>query len=209
MSSRAAVTQPHPLRPRGRPRCEDTCALIRRTAQALLEEGSFDTFSIEAVAARAGVAKTTIYRWWKSKAELAVDAFLEAVAAEVPFPPGETDPVREQFRKALRRTCRLYRGPVGRFMRSVAAAALADEQVRSLWWERFFAVRRAAIAARLAESAERGEIRRDHDPEVVLDALFGPVVYNLFLTGRPPTDGRMDRIVDMVFDGLEPGRSRR
>lgn len=190
-------------RSRGRPRCEDTCQLIRATARALLEEGSFQEFSIEAVAARAGVAKTTIYRWWKSKAELAVDAFLDAVDSEVPFPPDDRAPVRERFRTALRRISRLYRGPVGRFLRSVAAAALADENVRAVWWERFFAVRRAGIAERLRESADRGEIRADHDPEHVLDSLFGPVLYNLFLRGKPPSDRRIDQIVDGVFDGLE------
>lgn len=170
----------------------------------MLEEGTFQDFSIEAVAARAGVAKTTIYRWWKSKAELAVDAFLDAVDSKVPFPPDDHAPVRERFRVALRRTCRLYRGPVGRFMRSVAAAALADEGVRSIWWERFFAIRRAGIAQRLREAAERGEIRLDHDPEAVMDSLFGPVLYNLFLRGKSPTDRRVDQIVDSVFDQLEP-----
>lgn len=169
----------------------------------MLEEGTFQDFSIEAVAARTGVAKTTIYRWWRSKAELAVDAFLDAVDAKVPFPADDAMPVRERFRVVLRRLSRLYRGPVGRFMRSVASAALADEQVRAVWWDRFFAVRRAVVAQRLREAAEGGEIRGDCDPETTMDSLFGPLIYSLFLRGRPPSDRQMDLLVDRVFSHLE------
>lgn len=207
MSSFAGVIKASP-KARGRPRCEGTCQLVRQTARAMLEEGSFQDFSIEAVAARTGVAKTTIYRWWKSKAELAVDAFLDAVDSQVPFPERDELPVRERFRVALRRMSRLYRGPVGRFMRSVGSAALADENVRRIWWDRFFAVRRAGISQRLREAAERGEIDPAHDAEVVMDSLFGPLIYNLFLRGRPPSDRHMDRIVERVFDQLEAAVGR-
>lgn len=179
---------------------------MRCAARQLLEERPFEEFCIEEVAARAGVAKTTIYRWWKSKAELAVDAFLAAVASEVPIEPVTAGPARERFRRALRRLCRLYRGPVGRFMRGVAAAALADEAVRWLWWERFFAVRRAQFIRTLREAAEHGQVRADHDSETIMDLLFGPVIYNLFLQGRPPADAHVDHVVDFVFDGLEAGK---
>ena len=210
MSSQALAAEPPPSapsRPRGRPRCGAAEDRVRCAARQLLEERPFESFCMEEVAARAGVAKTTIYRWWKSKAELAVDAFLSAVASEVPIEAVTVGAARERFRRALRRLTRLYRGPVGRFMRGVAAAALADEAVRWLWWERFFGVRREQFARALREAAEHGQIRADHDPEVVLDLLFGPVIYNLFLQGRPPSDAHVDRVVDAVFDGLETGRA--
>jgi AcrR family transcriptional regulator len=58
---------------------------ILTAAFALLEEEGFERLSIEGVAARAGVGKTTIYRWWPTKGVMAVEAFLEAVTPAIAF----------------------------------------------------------------------------------------------------------------------------
>ena len=71
----------------GRRRSETSRQAILQAAFALMEEVGFDRMSIEGVAARAGVGKTTIYRWWGSRGVLAVEAFLTAVAPAIAGKP--------------------------------------------------------------------------------------------------------------------------
>ena len=70
----------------GRPRSEEARAAILSSTLELLEDLGFGELTIEAVAARAGVGKTTIYRWWPSKAVLVADAFMSSVIRETRFP---------------------------------------------------------------------------------------------------------------------------
>ena len=84
-----------PARSPGRPRCTVTRKAVLRAAYDLLAEGGLGRFTIESVAARSGVARTTIYRWWPSKGALAMEGFLEATAQDVNVPP--TDSVMSCF----------------------------------------------------------------------------------------------------------------
>src|SRR5258706_10070279 len=86
---------------RGRPRSLPARRAVLDAACALVEKGGYSTATIEAIAARSGVAKTTIYRWWPNRAALVVDLLLELADAAAP-PPAGGGPMRE-LRCRLRR----------------------------------------------------------------------------------------------------------
>ena len=71
------------VRPPGRPRCDATRKAVLHAAYELLAEGGLSRFTIEGVATRSGVARTTIYRWWPTKGALAMEGFLEATASDL------------------------------------------------------------------------------------------------------------------------------
>src|ERR1700761_3415758 len=74
-----------PDRGRGRPRDESARLRILKAALELMDEMSFTQVTMEGIAERAGASKTTVYRWWPNKAQLAIEAFREAVAPELPL----------------------------------------------------------------------------------------------------------------------------
>src|SRR5262250_285407 len=80
---------PMPVAPsRGRPRSEKARVAVLNAACDLFEEGGYPATTIEAIAARSGVAKTTIYRWWPNRAALVVDLLMEMAEQAVPLPSG-------------------------------------------------------------------------------------------------------------------------
>src|SRR5919204_6033 len=113
MSGQADIPAPHPGR--GRPRSERSQRAVIDAAAELLLEGGLETFTIDAVAARSGVSKATIYKWWPSKGAVALDGFFHAVDTHARFP--DTGSVREDFAAQLRRLIRVLRTtPAGRII---------------------------------------------------------------------------------------------
>jgi len=106
----------------GRPRDASAKDAILKAAHAILEEKGIAGFAIEAVAARAGVAKTTIYRWWRTRGALAVAGFLAETAPKISYP--NTGSVLADLTYQLERVADVYGGKSGR----VLAAIIADGQ---------------------------------------------------------------------------------
>src|SRR5277367_6478068 len=92
----------------GRPRDEVARAAILKSANAILVEKGIGGFTIEAVAARAGVAKTTIYRWWPSKGALAMAGFLAETAPKISYP--NSGSALADLISQLRRVAAVYGG---------------------------------------------------------------------------------------------------
>src|SRR5215813_10239635 len=108
----------------GRPRDDAARRAILQATADLLEEVGFDKVSIEGIAGRAGVAKTTIYRWWHNKGVLALEAFLTAVSPKIAFL--ETAAPLDDLRAQVHKVGKLYRGKTGRVLCELIALAQAD-----------------------------------------------------------------------------------
>src|SRR5258706_16314481 len=93
---------------------------ILTAAFALLEEEGFERLSIEGVAARAGVGKTTIYRWWPTKGVMAVEAFLEAVTPAIAFRRSRS--ARADIGRQMKAPAKLYRGQTGNLVCQMVGA---------------------------------------------------------------------------------------
>jgi AcrR family transcriptional regulator len=191
-----------PARPtRGRRRSERSHEAILAATQSLLLERSYREVTIEGVAARAGVGKQTIYRWWPSKAALVLEAYL-AGAEAVPQPvPGRS--TREDVRALLGWLIAVLAEPTGGH---VVAGLVGDLQHDRDLAEGFHRdvvpARREAMLAALERGQERGEIRADADLELAVDALHGAVFYRLLLSGEPLDETFASRLTDQAFDGL-------
>ena len=198
---------PHPARVPGRPRCPRTRQGILQATIAILREQGFAALTMEGVAARAGVGKSTVYRTWPDKASLALDSFFCALSPRLPF--RDTGSVRADFQRQMELVVREMNGPDGRLLASIVAAAGLDDGVAAAFRARWQSLRRAEGQAAIDRGIARGELPADLDPGFLFDVLYSPFYYRL-LVRHAPLDRRLVRqLVDTVFDGLARRGARR
>ena len=186
---------------RGRPRSPETRAKILKAAYEMLNEVGFMDLTIEGVAARAKVGKPTIYRRWKTKAALAMDAFLEVVNPEIAFP--DTGSVKEDFREQMLKLVKLMKSSRGEVLASVIGCGQADEELIAAFRENWLIPRRKDAKQIFQRGVDRGELKKGIDAEVAIDALYSPLFYRLLLKHQPLTNEFVDELVDVVIRGLE------
>ena len=195
------MTPPRVDLPRARRRSASSHRAILAATQELLVERPYREVTIEGIAARAGVGKQTIYRWWPSRAALVLEAYLAGQEA-VPAPGGRRS-VREDVRALLRWLIEVLAQPTGG---RVVAGLVGDLQQDALLAQGFHRdvvpARRAAMLAALERGRARGEIRADADLELAVDALHGAVFYRLLLSGEPLDDAFAERLASQVLGGL-------
>ena len=186
--------------PRGRPRDQEARQRILDATFELVGSGDPGSATIDEIAARAEVAKQTIYRWWPSRTAVVLDALVDGTMRATPF--RETNDVRADFAAHLRSVIRLFDSPTGRLIRELLAESQSDEPIAEEFRRRFWGPRRDLSAARLRRGVELGQIRPDVDGEIVLDAIYGPPWLRLMVGHRRlrPSDAR--RIVDAVWRGI-------
>ena len=199
-SAPTATSAPTPPPPRGRPRSARSHAATLAAAYALLIERGYAAMSIEAVAARAGVGKATIYRGWPSRAALALDAFFAATAAELAFP--DLADARAAFAAQVTTLADLLRGPAGDAFAAIVAGARHDPALARAIGERWVRPRSAWGRARLERAVTDGQTRSGIDLDAALSALYS-AVYSPLLLGRgvePPE--RLAAMLDIVLRGI-------
>jgi len=156
-------------------------AILEAADDLLVEEG-YAGVTIEGVAARAGVAKQTIYRWWTSKAELLMDSLLDDAAEDLP--PIDTGSVAEDLRAHLARlTGFLARDPAGRVLAALIGQAQHDPLVARDLRQSYLLPRRGVDRLMLERGIRRGEIPRGADLDGLLDALEGPIYHRVLILG--------------------------
>ena len=168
----------------GRPRSETSREAILDAAFQLLVERGYDVLAIEAVAKLAGTGKTTVYRWWRSKAELAVDAFLRATAEELQLP--DTGSACDDFRQQISELGELLRGPRGQALAAMLGGARTDPELGRALGERWLKPRRRWGYERMQRAAAAGELRPGVDPHAALAVLYGPLYAPLLFGGEVP-----------------------
>src|SRR5208337_1606922 len=111
----------------GRPRSEESRqSILRSTLKLLKQDGGFPELSIEAIAADANVGKTTVYRWWPTKAALVADAFSASSDAELRFP--NTGSVQKDMSLQMRRLIRIFRSKRGKVVAALIAGGQSDPE---------------------------------------------------------------------------------
>lgn len=187
---------------RGRPRSEQADRAILQAAAQLLAERGLGGMSIEEVAARAGVGKTTIYRRWTSRGTLALDAFLTEFQGQQPLP--DTGALRGDLLAALRAWIRSVTSTsAGPILAGLIAEAQRDPELAVAWRERVVERLREQHKIMLDRAVERGEISSRTDYEVVLDLVFGAAYHRLLHGHQPLTDKFAQQVVDYVVAGIE------
>jgi AcrR family transcriptional regulator len=183
--------------PRASRRSESSRLAILDAALAVCREVGYAKLTIEAIAARAGVGKQTIYRWWPSKGAVMLEAF-ERVAAEVPVP--DTGDVEDDVRTLVTRVAELFADPdFGPHLSALIGEAQYDPHVQSALLERFINPRRAPIVQRLKTAQQQGQLDPSVDPDALLEVTFGALHQRLLLRNAPLDKSYADFITDTVF----------
>jgi AcrR family transcriptional regulator len=165
-------------------RSEEARRAVLEAADNLLVESGFAAFTIEGVAERAGVAKQTIYRWWRSKTEVLMDAFLEDAAQHL-TPPDRGDLGRD-LRIHLRKCAEfLARSDAGAVFRALAGQAQHDPDVAARFRADYLDQQRSRDRMPLQRAIERGDLAADIDLDLAIDQLVGPIYYRVLVTGQP------------------------
>jgi len=191
----------------GRPRSEQArLAILRNTLQILAERG-FSAFTIEDVAGRAGVGKTTVYRWWPNKGALIADAFANSTIRSLRFP--DTGSLHTDIRLQMRELVKIFCGRRGRIVSAMLAAGQADKDLIAAFRDRFLWPRRREAYATLRRGIRRGELRRDVDLNLLLDSLYGPIYMRFLIRHDRLTADFVDRLSALVLGAVRPrGKSR-
>ena len=179
-------------------------AILDATRELLAESGDVGSLTVEAVAARSGVAKTTIYRRWRDKWELALDAvmidMLPGFAA--PVDVGDTRKELVTFVDAARKN--LSTLPSAPAMQGLASQIATEPELGRVYREQVVEPRREQLRPVVERGIARGDLRPDTDVRLVHELLVGPIFYRLLFSGGPIDRKLSVRIVDAVLEGFTP-----
>ncbi|MGO1978430.1 TetR/AcrR family transcriptional regulator [Brachybacterium tyrofermentans] len=204
--SRGAAARPSGASPDVARRSDRARRAILAATRDLVAEVGYSRLSIEGIASAAGVGKQTIYRWWRSKAEVLFDAILDVNSEPdgvVALP--DTGDLEADLRTVLRGAVAELDDPAtDRLQRAVTAEiqsdpALAEELVRRLLGPQL-----TATAVRLRSAIDTGQIDRTVDPSLATELLFGPIFHRWLLRTAELDDAFADGLLDLVLSGLRP-----
>ena len=179
-------------------------AVLEATRVLLAEKGDVGSLTVEAVAAQSGVAKTTIYRRWRDKWELALDAVM------IDMLPGFTDPVdvgdtrKELVAFVQGAVNNLSAPPSGPAMQGLASQIATDPELARVYREQVVEPRREQLRPVIERGIARGDLRPDTDLRLVHELLVGPILYRLLLSGPPLNRKLTTSLVDAVLDSFSP-----
>jgi AcrR family transcriptional regulator len=180
---------------------EETEQTILDAAREILAADGVGGLTVEGVAERAGVAKTTIYRRYRSKQELALAVLLEMVRQITAVADmGDTRAELAAFLdNAVRILGTTLMGPV---MKGLTSSLATDPTLTEPFREQVVAARIRELGRVLDRGVERGDVRPGVDHALVHDLLFGPVYYRLLLSGGSLDGDLAARVVDAVLPGI-------
>ncbi len=186
----------HPQTPRSLRVHEAALASTRE----LLREGGLAAAVTDAISARSGVSKATLYKHWPSRIAIAAEAYGRDMAEAVP--ESHTGSALGDIRDQVRRTSALYASPEGLVYRELVGACATDAGGAAYFRAYFLAGRRMAFKRLWQRAVEGGEVRGDVDADIATDVLFGPLLFRLMTGYRPLTPGDADAITDAALHGL-------
>ena len=180
----------------------ETTAQILTEALRLGAEVGYEALTMERLAERTGVAKTTIYRRWPNISTVVMDAFL--AEADLASPIADLPSARDSLAVSLRSLVGLYRGARGETLRALIARAQSDDELREAVVTRWVEPRREMARVTVRKGMQRGEFRSGLDPDVVLDMLYGPIYHRMLVPyhGAELSDSYVDGLIDAVFGGV-------
>ncbi|MFJ8044662.1 TetR/AcrR family transcriptional regulator [Kitasatospora sp. NPDC096147] len=180
-------------------------AILTAAAELTIELG-YAKLTIEAIAARAGVGKQTIYRWWPSKGAVVFDALLATNADEAgSLALPDTGDLAADLRVLLRGTAEEMSTPFyDQAGRALTAEVLTDRQLLGEYKERLLGPLLAVTEERLRSARAAGQVAEDADLALAVELLYGPLYYR-WLHGLGPLDqGYADGLVEQVVRALRP-----
>ncbi|MFW9264274.1 TetR/AcrR family transcriptional regulator [Nostoc sp. CALU 546] len=185
----------------GRPRSIHADQAILQATLDLLAEVGYESMSIEAIASRAGVGKTTIYRRYTSKEELVADA-IESLRDDLVIP--DTDSFWGDMDILINNAAKKIDSPLGRqTLALIISTASSNPQFAEVYWTKYTKLRREAFSKILERAKSRGEIHKDADVELIIDLVSGSLYYALiFKPTTEPVEAYMRRTMNLLIKGV-------
>ncbi|GAB2979490.1 TetR/AcrR family transcriptional regulator [Saccharothrix stipae] len=194
--------------PDGTRRSERSRVAILTATRELISEVGYAKLTIEAIAARAGVGKQTIYRWWPSKGAVVFDSLL--VLSEQPDGGGielpDTGDVEADLKAVLRATAAEFADPAFEApIRALNTEIINDPELAAAYREKMERPMRAAKQRRLLSAQRAGQIAADADLDLLIDVLYAPLAQRWLLRSGPLDDDFADALVDTALRAFRPG----
>jgi AcrR family transcriptional regulator len=192
-------------------RSEKSRRAIYDAALTLVGEVGYPRTTVEGIAARAGVGKQTIYRWWSSKADVLLEAFLDlgeqvaGTAGQEPYAIPDTGDLAADLKAVLRATVDELLDP--RFevpSRALAAEGLVNEQVGREFVSKLLEPQLQLYVARLRSAQGTGDVRGDVDPRIALELFVSPLAQRWLQRTGPISYDYTDTLVEYALHGIAP-----
>jgi AcrR family transcriptional regulator len=163
----------------------------------LLHKKSVRDLTIEEVALRAGVGKPTIYKWWPSKAALVMAMLDERIVEDLSAPNAAN--AEEALRALVTELVRRFNGFLGKVAMEILAEGQSEPAVLEEYRDRYLSKRRA-IATEVIERAQAaGEFKKDIDPQVLIDMIFGPIYFRRLVRHQELDERFGNELVDRII----------
>jgi AcrR family transcriptional regulator len=194
---------------RGRPRDPEVDEAVLSATLDLLAEEGYARFTIDKVALRAGVAKTSLYRRWPAKEALVLDAIAFVRVGNRPDPP-DTGSLRRDMLSYLRTLIR-YRRAQSDAIAALASEILANRQLAEAFRRRLVSGLASGFRTIVERAVDRGELPASTDVELVASLPMALIHHRRVMTGEPADEGLAKRIADQFFStgGVRPVRKAR
>ncbi len=177
------ISEDNVPRANGRPRSEKSMQAILDTTNKMLLLNSVRDISIESVAKKAGVGKTTIYRWWPNKVALVLDS-ISGPMNSLPAPVTGGNP-KELLEKQLERFARICRGRGGKIIAELYAESQGNPDTQALFFEKFMVQHEEILASILEQGKSSGDFRATLDTALTVDMIYGAFFYQLMSNPNP------------------------
>ena len=173
-------------------------AVLKATLRVVAEQGA-DAASIGEIARQARVHETSIYRRWRTKEHLILDALLDYSEEQLPIP--DTGTLRDDLVAFATAVTNYLASPLGRTV--ARSMAVADDDVtlaatRAQFWRSRFDLARVIVD----RAKSRGELPDDIDPAMALELLIAPLHFRTLLTRQPIDEQRAGQVVDLLLKGI-------
>ncbi|MEV6333909.1 TetR/AcrR family transcriptional regulator [Nocardia vinacea] len=173
-------------------------AVLTATVDELSEHG-YAAFTVENVAQRAGVHKTTVYRRWADRDELIADALADSVEAEIPIP--DTGSVEDDLRALARSLVAWISSPSGRAVLAVMLSnAAPPDPTRHAFRDRI----RKALPV-VTRAVERGELPTGTNPAELIKTLVAPIYFRVLITRESVDNSTADAAATVALTAARAG----
>ncbi|WP_280481375.1 TetR/AcrR family transcriptional regulator [Nocardia cyriacigeorgica] len=187
-------------------RSERSRQAILAATRELIDEVGYAKTSIEAIAARAGVGKQTIYRWWPSKGAVIFDSFLalsEGTDNDMALP--DTGDLRADLRQVMRATVAEFADPAfEKPIRALNTEIINDPSLAELYRDKLARPVDEMKKARLRSAQDAGQLAADADLDLVLEVLYAPLFQRWLLRTGPLTPEYADSLVELTLRAFAP-----
>lgn len=185
-------------RPPGRPRSERARQDILKAAYKLLKSRGFQAVGSHDVAQAAGVSSATLYRWWKSKEEVLLDACFEHMKPVLAI--SDAGSPLSRLRRYVLRATDFLSSEDGAVMARLVTGIHDDKRLRQMFLDRYVRPRREIERRIIQDAVAAGELKSTTDPELLIDALNGPLFFR-WLQGHAPLG---KKFAELIFEKVIP-----